>query len=44
MKRSRQVHLELAEKYDWVTVPVTDSKEETENAIWQTLLLHLPPK
>jgi len=44
MNRSRQVHLELAEKYDWITIPVTDSKEETENAIWQTLVLHLPKK
>ncbi|MFA5854908.1 MAG: hypothetical protein WC846_01275 [Candidatus Gracilibacteria bacterium] len=44
MNRSRQVHLELAEKYGWFTIPVTDSKEETENAIWQTLLLHLPKK
>lgn len=44
MKRSRAVHLELAERYDWVTVPVIGTKDETENLIWQTVLLHLPKK
>jgi len=44
MKRSRQIHLELAEAYDWIKIPVFGSKEETENLIWQTVLLHLPKK
>ncbi len=34
MKRSRQIHLELGEKYGWVKVPVQPSKDDTENEVW----------
>ncbi|MFA4814796.1 MAG: hypothetical protein WC924_02485 [Candidatus Gracilibacteria bacterium] len=34
MKRSRQVHLELGEKYGWIKVPVGDGIEETAELIW----------
>lgn len=44
MMRSRQVHLELCEKYAWIKIPVSGTKEETENLIWQTVLLHLTEK
>ncbi len=41
IKRSRQVHLELAERYDWTVVPVQASIEETGELIWRVVELHL---
>lgn len=41
MKRSRQVHLDLGEKYDWVKVPLQDKKEDTAVLIWDVVKLHL---
>lgn len=35
MKRSRQVHLELGERYDWVMVPLQPTKDETADLIWE---------
>jgi dTMP kinase len=40
MKRSRQIHLELGERYDWTKVPVT-SEEETGELIWKLVLTQL---
>lgn len=34
MKRARQVHQELAQRYDWTVVPLQETKEETEALIW----------
>ncbi len=34
MKRSRQVHLDLAKRYDWTVVPVSRDLEETASLIW----------
>lgn len=34
MRRSRQVHLELAKKYDWNLVPLQTEKEATAELIW----------
>lgn len=44
MKRARGVHLELGERYSWTTVPVQETKDETEELLWQTVQLHLPQK
>ena len=44
MKRSRQVHLELGERYGWVTVPLQPTKDETEAMIWKLVELHLTGK
>ncbi|MBU0981164.1 hypothetical protein KKC94_00560 [Patescibacteria group bacterium] len=41
MKRSRQVHLELAEKYDWTKIPLQPTAPETSELIWQVVALHL---
>lgn len=37
MKRSRQVHLELGEKYGWVKVPVEGNAEEVAERLWQLI-------
>lgn len=37
IKRARQVHLELGEKYDWVKVPLQPTKEETAELIWKVV-------
>ncbi|MBT4384174.1 hypothetical protein HOD30_00320 [Candidatus Peregrinibacteria bacterium] len=37
MKRSRQVHLELGEKYEWVKVPLQDEKDDTAALIWSVV-------
>lgn len=34
MKRSRQIHLELGEKYGWVKVPVEGNAEEVGQRVW----------
>lgn len=34
MKRSRQVHLELGEKYGWIKVPVEGNAEEVGQRVW----------
>lgn len=34
MKRSRQVHLELAKRFDWTIVPLQDTKDATADLIW----------
>lgn len=44
MKRARAVHQALAERYNWVVVPVQETKDETETLLWQTVQLHLPQK
>lgn len=44
MKRSRQVHLELGEKYGWAKIPVQEEIADTESLIWKLVQLHLPPK
>lgn len=41
MKRSRQVHLELAERYDWTVVPLQEGVENMNKTLWELLLLHL---
>jgi len=41
MKRSRQVHLELAERYNWTVVPLQKGVEKMNETLWQLLLLHL---
>ena len=41
MKRARQVHLELGEKYGWVKIPVQPGKDETEVLVWETVRLHI---
>lgn len=41
VKRARQVHLELGERYDWVKVPLQPTKEETAKLIWEVVKLHL---
>jgi thymidylate kinase len=35
MKRARQIHLELGEKYGWIHVPVEPGIEKTELLIWE---------
>ncbi len=37
MKRSRQVHLELGERFSWIKIPVQESKEETHELVWQVV-------
>lgn len=37
MKRSRQVHLELGEKYGWTLVPVQGSADETASILWELI-------
>jgi len=44
MQRSRQVHLDLAERYEWTVVPVQESKEGTEALLWEAVQLHLGAK
>ncbi len=34
MKRSRQVHLELAKRFDWTVVPLQEGIEETNDLLW----------
>lgn len=41
MKRSRQVHLELAERYDWTVVPLKEGVEPMNDVLWELLQLHL---
>lgn len=43
MKRARQVHLELGERYNWTMVPLQDSKDDTANLIWQVVEAKLKP-
>lgn len=44
MLRSREVHLELGERYGWQKISVQPTKEATEELIWQAVALHLPKK
>ena len=37
MKRSRQIHLELGEKYGWIKVPVEGNADQVEAAIWSVV-------
>jgi thymidylate kinase len=41
MKRSRQVHLELAERYKWTVVPLQEGVEKMNETLWELLQLHL---
>lgn len=41
MKRSREVHLELAERYDWTVVPVVPGIENMEALIWEVVQVKL---
>ncbi|MFT7184076.1 MAG: thymidylate kinase [Oceanicoccus sp.] len=41
MKRSRQVHLELAERYDWTVVPLQNGVEKMNEVLWKVLQLHI---
>ena len=41
MKRSRQVHLELAERYEWTVVPLQEGVEKMNEVLWELLQLHL---
>lgn len=41
MKRSRQIHLELGERYGWVKIPVQPTKDEMEKMIWEVVKSHL---
>lgn len=41
MKRSRQVHLELAERYGWTVIPLQEGVELMNETLWQLLQLHL---
>lgn len=42
MKRSRQIHLMLGERYGWIKIPVQSTKDEMEKLIWETVRLRLP--
>jgi len=44
MKRSRQVHMELAERYDWTVVPLQQGIDKMAEVLWQLVELHLPEK
>lgn len=37
MKRCREVHLELAEKYGWTKISLQPTKEATHELIWQAI-------
>jgi len=41
MKRSRQVHLELAERYDWTVVPLQNGIDKMNDVLWEVIQLHL---
>lgn len=41
MKRSRQIHLELAERYDWTVVPLQNGIEKMNDILWDVIQLHL---
>ncbi len=43
MKRARQVHLDLGERYDWTMVPLQEKKEDTASLIWQVVDAKLKP-
>ncbi|MEK9160146.1 MAG: hypothetical protein AAB383_05465 [Patescibacteria group bacterium] len=42
MNRSRQVHLELGERYGWVKVPVLGNAEEVEERVWSVVSSSFP--
>lgn len=42
MQRAVDVHFALGQKYNWHTVEVADSKDETAERLWQAVSLHLP--
>jgi thymidylate kinase len=37
MKKSRQVHLELAKKYSWYTIKIQPKKEDTAKLVWEAV-------
>lgn len=37
MNRSRQVHLDLGDKYGWITVPVLGDVDHVSDAIWRVI-------
>jgi len=41
MKRARQVHLELGERYKWTKVPLQATENETASLIWAVVELHM---
>lgn len=44
MRRSRQVHLDLGQKYGWQLLAVEGSIEAMEEKVWNLVLPHLAPK
>ena len=42
MKRARQVHLDLGERYGWVKVPVLGNAEEVEERVWSVVSSYFP--
>jgi len=40
MKRCREVHLELAEEYNWPIVQANHTKEEVQQSIWEIISHH----
>ena len=41
IEKCREIHLKLAEKYGWGKVDVVDGVDETAEALWNTVKLHL---